>query len=123
MAVALVNSGVGREEVEVLVTFGIPYVSAAGAVEHDGKGVVIVGRILLLPFDSLSGGESGCGDSGHCYRCVGKESSRLRRWRRRCFYMFVQSLGPALGGDRGNLYIAARNVARDGLDSCYVRCA
>ena len=43
MAVALVDGGVGAEEVEVVLAFGVPDGGAGRSGEDDGEGMVVVG--------------------------------------------------------------------------------
>lgn len=53
---ALVDGGVGGEEVEIVATFGIPDGGSLGAGKDDGEWVVVVSGIVVL------GGDSGvCG--------------------------------------------------------------
>lgn len=51
MAVALVDSTVSGEEVNVVLAFGIPDIDTLSAGEDDGKWVVVVGCELILGSD------------------------------------------------------------------------
>lgn len=54
VAVALVHSGVGREEVEIMTSFGVPDRSTLSTGKDHGQWVIVVGSIILLCLDSLS---------------------------------------------------------------------
>jgi len=54
VTVALVHSGVGREEVKVFTTFGIPNCGTLSPGKDNRQGMVVVSGILLLRLDSLS---------------------------------------------------------------------
>jgi hypothetical protein len=56
MAMALIDSAVGREEVYVMLSLGIPNISTLGAGKDDGEGVVVVCGVFMFGLD-----RSGCG--------------------------------------------------------------
>ena len=53
VAVTLVDSGVRRQEIEVLTTLGVPDCGALGTSEDDRKWVVVVGSEVFLSLDGL----------------------------------------------------------------------
>jgi hypothetical protein len=53
MAMALVDSGVGRKKVEILLSFDIPHVDALALVEYDRERMVVMSTILLLQVHEL----------------------------------------------------------------------
>lgn len=54
VAVTLVHSGVGGEEVKVVTTFGVPDRSTLSPGKDNRERVVVVGSIFMLNLDSLS---------------------------------------------------------------------
>ena len=52
----LVDSAVGREEVDVVLALGVPDIDALGAGEDDGEGVLVVGGVLILGSNGALGG-------------------------------------------------------------------
>lgn len=56
MAMALVDGGVGRQEVEVVAALGVPGGRALGAGEDDGERMVVMGGIVLFELDGFLGG-------------------------------------------------------------------
>ena len=73
MAVTLVDGGVGTEEVQVLLTLWVPHVRTLGLVKDHGQRVVVVGGVLVFPFDGLLGGEGGVRHCGVVCCCGGRE--------------------------------------------------
>ncbi len=55
MAVALIDGGVGGEEVEVLAAVDVPDPGAGGALDDDVEGMVVVGAVLVLVGDEVGG--------------------------------------------------------------------
>ena len=56
VAMALVDSAVGREEVHVLAALGVPDVDALGLGEDDGERVVVVSSVLVFGGNGALGG-------------------------------------------------------------------
>ena len=53
VAVALVDSGIGRQEVEILLAFHVPHLGALTFGEDDRQRVIIVGPVLGFEVHSL----------------------------------------------------------------------
>jgi hypothetical protein len=53
MAVALIDSRVGREEVKIHFAVDIPYMSAAASLQYHGDRVIVVRSIALFQFHEL----------------------------------------------------------------------
>ena len=56
VAMALVDGGVGRQKVEVVVAFGIPGGGTLGTSEDDREGMVVMGSEVMLFLDSFLSG-------------------------------------------------------------------
>ena len=63
MAVALVDSRVGGQEVQILATLRIPDTGALSTSKDDRQGVIVVSSVGMLELESLAGGSSVVG--GH----------------------------------------------------------
>lgn len=83
VAMALVDGTVGRQEIKVLATLGVPYINALSLGEDNRERVVVVGSELVLGLDgSLSRGGviSGAGArDGGTGLCVGSHFEKKTR--------------------------------------------
>ena len=67
VAMSLVDCGVGRETVNVVLSFGIPNAGSLCASKDDGKRMVVVGCVFVLGLD-CAGGRCGV-VPGFCQGC------------------------------------------------------
>lgn len=63
VAVALVDSGVGGEEVQIMTSLGVPDRGTLSAGEDNGQWVVVVSSKVILGLDGLGGGGGVVGES------------------------------------------------------------
>lgn len=64
----LVDGGVGRETIDVVVSFGVPDGGSRGAGKDDGERMVVVGCVGVFVMDGGGGGGGmvfGFGDAGY----------------------------------------------------------
>ena len=53
VAVALVEGGVGGEEVEIFFAVDVPDPAARGTLDDDVEGVIVVGAVLVFESDEI----------------------------------------------------------------------
>jgi hypothetical protein len=65
MAMPLIYSTISGKEIEVLLSFYIPYMNSFPAFQHNGQWMIIVGIVAVFQFNQCGGGK--CGGDFHIF--------------------------------------------------------
>lgn len=80
VAVALVDGGVGGEEVQILLSLGIPHGGTLSARKDNGQWVVVVSSIFIFSLNGLGGGGRVVGESAVGGAVGGHGGGGEERW-------------------------------------------